>query len=196
MRVGCAKARNISALNWRKESIRPLYGCVSCGDANILIPGVQPDQGISRYSRRGEKTLSSNELSEQRHAAHNGRGRVLIADDELNIARTLKQILLNEGFHARAVYGGRAAVEAATEWHPDLLLADVHMPDMNGIDAAIQITHGMPNCKILLFTANVVAYDLMKDARERGYNFSVLLKPVHPVELIREVSAALAGDSS
>lgn len=140
--------------------------------------------------------MSLNEPREQRHPTGNCRGRVLIADDELAIAKTLKQILINEGFHAMAVFGGRAAVEMAAEWRPDLLLSDVFMPDMNGIDAAIQITQRMPNCKVLLFSGNAVVHDLMKDAQERGYRFRVLQKPIHPLDLIQEVSAALAGDSS
>lgn len=136
--------------------------------------------------------MSSIPPPEQRPPATDRRSRILIADDELNIAKTLKQILLNEGFHAMAVFGGRAAVELASEWRPDLLLADVHMPDMNGIEAAIEITQKIPECRVVLFSGNAVVFDLMKNARAAGYDFPVLMKPVHPLELIREVRAALA----
>lgn len=131
---------------------------------------------------------------EQRPPVGDRSSRILIADDEVNIARTLKEILANEGFPTMAVFGGRAAVQMAVEWRPDLLIADVFMPDLNGIEAAIQITQVLPSCRILLFSGNAVVYDLTRDARERGYDFSILLKPIHPLELLREVDAALRGD--
>ena len=119
------------------------------------------------------------------------RVRLLVADDEVLIADTLKQILTQAGFQVMAVYGGQAAVQAASEWRPDLFVSDVMMPDLDGIEAAIQITQCLPNCKILLVSGHAVVHDLASHARERGYDFPVLLKPVHPVDLIERIKIAL-----
>ena len=65
--------------------------------------------------------------------------RVLVVDDEHVIADTLAIILNQAGFNASAVYTGNDAVELARSERPDLIITDVIMPDMNGIEAAIHI---------------------------------------------------------
>ncbi len=65
--------------------------------------------------------------------------RVLVVDDEQVIADTLAKILDLNGYDASAVYTGTAAVESARSLRPDLIISDVIMPDMNGIEAAISI---------------------------------------------------------
>ena len=118
--------------------------------------------------------------------------RILVADDERTIADTLQIILEKEGFEAVAVYGGRAAIAKAREWKPHLLLTDVVMPGVNGIEAAIQITRFLPECKVLLLSAQAMVRDLMKDAHQDGLGFSIIMKPVHPAELIRFLQSMLA----
>ena len=110
--------------------------------------------------------------------------RVLIADDERLIADTLGLILKKAGFEAETVYDGRRAVEAARVHTPDIFLADVMMPEMTGIDAAIEITAIHPECRILLLSGQAATADLLRDARVRGHHFEVLLKPVHPAQLL------------
>ena len=78
--------------------------------------------------------------------------KVLVADDERVIADTLAIILNQSGFSATAVYSGEKAVETAKTLRPDMLISDVIMTDLNGIDAAIQIRALLPSCKILLFS--------------------------------------------
>jgi CheY-like chemotaxis protein len=109
---------------------------------------------------------------------------VLIADDERLIADTLGLILKKAGFEAEAVYSGQKAVEAARKHCPDIFLADVVMPGMTGIDAAIEIANMNPACRILLLSGQAATADLLHDARLRGHHFEVILKPVHPSQLL------------
>ena len=74
------------------------------------------------------------------------RRRVLVVDDEQVIADTLAKILDLNGYEASAVYTGTAAVESARSLQPDLIISDVIMPDMDGIQAAISIRGFLPNC--------------------------------------------------
>src|SRR6185312_4320166 len=120
------------------------------------------------------------------------RRRVLVADDEVTIADTLRLIFTGESFQVRSVYGGQAAVETALAWRPDLFLTDVMMPDLDGIEAAIRIRQRYPACRILLFSGNAVVHDLLAAARKRGYDFEALLKPIHPRELIDHLRFALS----
>jgi CheY-like chemotaxis protein len=77
--------------------------------------------------------------------------RVLIADDEMIIADTLALILKAIGFESRVAYSGEAAVEVAAQFQPDIVITDVIMNGMNGVEAAILISSMLPECKIILF---------------------------------------------
>jgi CheY-like chemotaxis protein len=113
--------------------------------------------------------------------------RVLVVDDERVIADTLAIILNQHGFDATAVYTGTGAVEQARSAHPDLIISDVIMPDMNGIEAAIQIRKFLPGCKILLFSGQAATADLLENARSQGHEFEILAKPVHPQDLLAKL---------
>ncbi len=113
--------------------------------------------------------------------------RVLVVDDERVIADTLAIILNQAGFEASAVYTGTGAVDTAREVRPDLIISDVIMPDMNGIEAAIRIRGFLPACKILLFSGQAATADLLESARARGHEFEILAKPVHPQDLLAKL---------
>lgn len=115
------------------------------------------------------------------------RPRVLVVDDEQVIADTLAKILDINGYEASAVYTGLAAVESARSIRPDLIISDVIMPDMDGIEAAIHIRDFLPTCKILLFSGQAATADLLENARAQGHDFEILAKPVHPSELLAKL---------
>src|SRR6266404_9023691 len=115
--------------------------------------------------------------------------KVLVVDDEKVIADTLAMILNQSGFSASAVYSGTQAVKQARETQPDLLISDVIMPDMNGIDAAIQIRGFLPKCKILLFSGQAATADLLESARKQGHEFEILAKPVHPEDFLAKLKS-------
>jgi CheY-like chemotaxis protein len=113
--------------------------------------------------------------------------RVLVVDDEQVIADTLAKILDLNGYEASAVYSGTAAVESARSLQPDLVISDVIMADMNGIEAAIHIRGFLPTCKILLFSGQAATADLLENARAQGHEFEILAKPVHPADLLAKL---------
>ncbi|MGB7136013.1 MAG: response regulator [Acidobacteriaceae bacterium] len=121
------------------------------------------------------------------HATGSNRLRVLIADDERIIADTLSLILNQSGFEAATAYNGAKAVETARTFLPGIFLADVVMPGMSGIEAAIRICAMIPECRVLLLSGQAATADLLRDARQRGHDFEVLLKPVHPTLLIQHL---------
>lgn len=115
--------------------------------------------------------------------------KVLVADDERVIADTLAMILNQSGFTAQVAYTGEKALEMAEEFQPEMLISDVIMAGLNGIDAAIKIREILPNIKILLFSGQAATADLLEKARERGYEFEILAKPVHPQDLLAKLRA-------
>jgi len=118
------------------------------------------------------------------------RPKVLVVDDEQIIADTLAKILDINGYEATAVYSGLSAVERARDLRPELIISDVIMEDMDGIEAAIQIREFLPSCKILLFSGQAATADLLENARARGHDFEILAKPVHPSELLAKLKAS------
>ena len=90
--------------------------------------------------------------------------KVLVVDDERVIADTLSMILNQSGFESRAVYSGEGALEMAQAFEPDMLISDVIMADLNGIDAAIRIRGLLPSIKILLFSGQAATADLLEKA--------------------------------
>ena len=113
--------------------------------------------------------------------------KVLVADDERVIADTLSMILNQSGFEARAVYSGERALEMAAAFVPDMMISDVIMADLNGIDTAIQMRALLPKIKILLFSGQAATADLLEKARAQGYEFEILAKPVHPQDLLTKL---------
>ena len=116
---------------------------------------------------------------------------VMVVDDEATIADTLAAILSRSGYAPIAVYDGEEALETALLTPPEMLITDVVLPGMNGIDLAITIHRIYPDCKILLFSGQSIAVDLLAPARSAGHRFDLLTKPVHPIDLLRKVSESL-----
>ena len=112
------------------------------------------------------------------------RRRVVVVDDEKVIANTLAIILNNAGFEAKAAFCADDAIVLAESFRPDLMIADVIMPGMSGIEVAIIIRDKLPNCKILLFSGQAATSDMLDTARSQGYDFEILAKPVHPADLL------------
>jgi DNA-binding response OmpR family regulator len=116
---------------------------------------------------------------------------VLIVDDESLIADTLAAILARSGYAALTAYDGMSALEIAQTIPPQMVITDVYMPGMNGIDLAIAIREACPDCKVLLFSGQASTMDLLASARNAGHEFSVLTKPIHPTELLARISECL-----
>jgi CheY-like chemotaxis protein len=116
-----------------------------------------------------------------------GRGknlRIIVIDDEVLIAETVAEILSGAGFEATAVAGGAAAIELARTLRPDVVLSDVIMPGMNGIETGIRIREIVPSCRLILFSGQAATVDLLAKAREQGHRFDILAKPIKPEQLI------------
>jgi DNA-binding response OmpR family regulator len=116
---------------------------------------------------------------------------ILVVDDEAIIADTLAVILSKQGYMAMVAYDGKSALEIAEIVPPDLLLSDVVMPGMNGIDLAVAIKQAIPACKVLLFSGQATTASLLDSTGPAATDFAVLSKPLHPTDLLARVSASL-----
>ena len=114
--------------------------------------------------------------------------RVLVIDDEVLVADSLTEILSARGFEARAFYRGQEAIEFARAYCPDVVLSDVLMPKLNGVDTVLAIRELCPKMRILLFSGQAGTADILAKARSKGIRFELLPKPLHPDELLRRLA--------
>lgn len=120
--------------------------------------------------------------------------RVLIVDDERVITDTLVTIFSQSGYETKGVYSAEQALSAMEDWRPELVIIDVLLPAMNGIDLAIRIKSQWAECHIYLFSGQAATGDLLDMAMKNGHTFDVLAKPVHPSELLG-IAGRLLGET-
>jgi DNA-binding NarL/FixJ family response regulator len=93
------------------------------------------------------------------------------------------------GFNASSGYSGFQAIDRAVTAPFDVLISEVVMDGLTGIDSAIEIRKVLPNCKVLLVSGDNQTSDMLRDAHERGHDFEILAKPVHPSVIIDRLKA-------
>lgn len=121
--------------------------------------------------------------------------KVMVVDDESTIAHTLVEILSDEGFEVTAALTGDSAVELAGTFKPDIVLSDVVIPGMNGVEAGIKIRALLPKCRVILFSGQAATVDLLRQARNQGHEFEILAKPIRPEALISIIRRADTGSN-
>jgi CheY-like chemotaxis protein len=124
--------------------------------------------------------------------------KIIVVDDEPIIADTLVDILNGEGHNALAVSDGASAIRWAEMLRPEVVVTDVMMPGMNGIETAKGILKILPGCRIILFSGQAASSELVAEARFQGYQFEILAKPINPdllLEKLRSTPAGAAGSS-
>jgi DNA-binding NarL/FixJ family response regulator len=117
--------------------------------------------------------------------------RVLLADDHRMLAEGLRSLLSAEFDLVGVVEDGRAMIEAARELRPDVIVADITMPHLNGIEAMAQLKRTHPRIKVVILTMhNDIMYaNRALEAGASGY----VLKHSACTELVAAIRAALEG---
>jgi DNA-binding NarL/FixJ family response regulator len=121
------------------------------------------------------------------------RPRILIADDHTLIADLCKRLLETEFEVVGTVGDGRALVRAAATLKPDVIVVDITMPVLNGIDAACQVKQELRAVKVIFLTMNPDP-EIAAEAFRRGGS-GYLLKTCAASELVAAVRAVLQGRS-
>jgi DNA-binding NarL/FixJ family response regulator len=121
------------------------------------------------------------------------RPRVLLADDHAGILTALQRMLEHSCEVVACVGDGAAAVEAAAKHQPDLVVLDISMPNMNGIEACRLILQASPQIKIVMLTAND-DLEVKQEAFRAGAS-AFVLKKLMADELPRAIHALFPADS-
>jgi DNA-binding NarL/FixJ family response regulator len=121
------------------------------------------------------------------------RTRILLADDHTMICAGIAKLLEPHCEVVGSVEDGRALLKAADELKPDVVLLDVGMPLMNGLDAARELRKRMPHIKVIFLTMESDSY-IAAEAFRAGAS-AYLLKTSQPTELLQAVHDAVRGVS-
>ena len=110
--------------------------------------------------------------------------RVLVVDDELIVADTLTAILCLRGYDAFELSSAEEALPWCNTHKPDVVIADVKMGTMSGVQLAILLADSLPECKVLLISGSALTSPPQKDWQSSGYQFAFMAKPVHRKTLL------------
>jgi CheY-like chemotaxis protein len=117
--------------------------------------------------------------------------RVLVVDDEFTIASTWAQILRMSGFETDWATSGEDAIRRAKQQRPDVLLSDVLMGGINGIETAAKIQKLYPNCRVILISGHAETARLLAEDYPGKPEFEILRKPVHPLILLERIRESM-----
>ncbi len=121
--------------------------------------------------------------------------KVLVVDDEEPILELLKYNLEKQGYEVRIASDGQVAVDIAKKFHPDLVLLDIMMPKMDGVEACrlLRANPDLQNTFIVFLTARAEEYSEIA-AFDVGAD-DYILKPIKPRALMSRISALFRRDS-
>lgn len=114
--------------------------------------------------------------------------KLLIADDELEFASTLVARLELRNFSVKMVNSGLDALEAVAEDTPDVLLLDLKMPDLDGLEVLARLRENHPDLKVIILTGHG-SFEAGREGMELGA-YDYIMKPVDLGRLIEVVQAA------
>lgn len=115
-------------------------------------------------------------------------GRIVVVDDERGIANSLQLILNISGYQCEVAYSGEEALQVVAATDPDVVISDVVMPEMNGIELATRLRESHPRLRVILLSGNAVTQDLLTEAGSTVGEILILPKPYSPPELLRIIA--------
>lgn len=127
--------------------------------------------------------------------------RALVVDDEVNLGELLRMALTNQGWHVRSATNGREALDIIREFEPDLLVLDVMMPGIDGVELLTRIRASGNDAPVLFLTAKDAVEDRIAGIAAGGDDY--VTKPFNLEEVVlrlrgmarRHVAAAADADS-
>jgi two-component system response regulator VicR len=115
--------------------------------------------------------------------------RILICEDERDTQESLKRLLQRKDYEVFGVYDGKDAIDKAKELYPDLILLDIRMPKIDGLEVAREIRKTNKTAKIIIVTA--FASPQIEQEASRYDISDYIVKPAAPEDIVRVVEQAL-----
>lgn len=122
--------------------------------------------------------------------------KILVVEDEAVVLHTLVLILKQHGYEVKAARDGTEAMTAGPIFHPDILLCDINLPDIDGIQIALNLRKELGHLRVVLLSGEISSAELLEEAKKQGYQFEVLAKPTEPQQLLRVLDSNFGGEST
>ncbi len=120
------------------------------------------------------------------------KARILIVDDEALILLSWKKSLMSEGYDVKTAFNGEEALKIASEEKPDIVITDLIMPEMNGIELCRRIKTISPETEVVLLSGHPEAINkYQKDFVSAGGKDTFLSKPLSINEIIKAVETIM-----
>ena len=113
---------------------------------------------------------------------------ILLVDDEKTMVKYLSKRLIKKGFEIRTAYNGSDALEQVKAADFDVVLLDVLMPGMNGIDTLKEIKKINPRIEVIMLTGHASVEAGIEGMKAGAFNY--IMKPFDPNELVAEINLA------
>jgi CheY-like chemotaxis protein len=117
-------------------------------------------------------------------------GRVLVVDDEPHVGATLRDVLVELGYTVKLAVRGAEALKLVPVFEPDVVLLDLRMPEMSGVEVLDHLRHDRPTLRVVILTGNEDVE--LARATLRAGAFDYLSKPCTIDVIARVVAAAVA----
>lgn len=119
-----------------------------------------------------------------------GKDRILVVDDEPDVLEAVQRMLEVKGFEVKTAHGAAEAMEAARDFRPALVLSDIKMPKVTGVELAREIREAHPDVSVILMTA-YASVDTAIDSLKLGVD-DYIMKPIDWAQALTSIRAALA----
>jgi DNA-binding NtrC family response regulator len=116
--------------------------------------------------------------------------RVLVVDDDMRVADSIVQILVTSGYTAVGAYSAEAAMKMAEKLDPQVVISDVVMGPVSGIELAIHIREHHPDCRVLLISGYSAPAGHNSGGVAKGAKLQFMAKPVDPVRILDFVATS------
>jgi DNA-binding response OmpR family regulator len=122
--------------------------------------------------------------------------KILLVDDDTGLTQLLQLVFESRGFGVTLAYNGEEALEVLEKELPEVILLDLMMPDVNGVEVCRQVRANprMSHIPIIVLTARI-GEEIQQEAMDAGAT-DYLVKPIRPSDLIRRVREVVTRSSS
>lgn len=120
--------------------------------------------------------------------------KILIVDDQKGVRRLLEELFKKDGWEVQLAADGKEAIQRADEFLPDIILMDMKMPNMNGLEASRIILNNISDLDIIMMTA-YGEMDVVKEALDAGVK-KCITKPFDIINLRDTVNQMASGKVS
>jgi chemotaxis protein histidine kinase CheA/ActR/RegA family two-component response regulator len=174
------------------KHVRGVAGLSILGDGSISV-NLDLPQLLSQGVRRGVAVQSDVAQTATQEAAASALPSVLIVDDALSVRNSLLQMVQDAGYRAATARDGVEAVDALVTFKPDIVLTDLEMPNMNGIELTSHIRgrDDMKGLPIIMITSR--SQEKHRRMAEQAGVSNYLTKPYNDAELLRTIRSSLAA---